>query len=249
MSVSLKTRSDIENLKLAGKITAGALAAAGKVIKPGVTTKEVDRVVHDYIVSHNAIPSFLNYDGFPASACISVNEEVIHGIPGKRVLKEGDIVSVDVGAKINGFHGDSAYTFCCGNVSEEAQNLLNATKEALKAGILAAQAGNRLGDIGEAIQKYVETRGFGVVRDYVGHGVGRNLHEDPEVPNFGKSGHGLRLVSGMVIAIEPMITAGTFEVEVLSNDWTVVTKDSSLAAHFEHTIAITPNGPIILTTE
>ena len=249
MSVSLKTKSDLEKLRLAGKITAGALAAAGNVIKPGVTTKEVDRVVHDYIVSHNAIPSFLNYDGFPASACISVNEEVIHGIPGKRVLKEGDIVSVDVGAKIDGFHGDSAFTFCCGKVSKEAQDLLNSTQEALKAGILAAKANNRLGDIGEAIQKYVEERGYGVVRDYVGHGVGRNLHEDPEVPNFGKAGHGLRLVPGMVIAIEPMITAGTFEVEVLSNDWTVVTKDSSLAAHFEHTIAITPNGPIILTTE
>lgn len=249
MSVSLKTKSDLEKLKLAGKITAGALAAAGKVIKPGVTTKEIDRVVHDYIVSHNAIPSFLNYDGFPSSACISVNEEVIHGIPGKRVLKEGDIVSVDVGAKINGFHGDSAYTFCCGKVTDEAQKLLNATQEALKAGISAAQANNRLGDIGEAIQKYVETRGYSVVRDYVGHGVGRNLHEDPEVPNFGKSGHGLRLVPGMVIAIEPMITAGTFEVEVLDNDWTVVTKDASLAAHFEHTVAITPNGPIILTTE
>jgi methionyl aminopeptidase len=177
-----------------------------------------------------------------------VNDEVIHGIPGARVLKEGDIVSIDVGAKVGGFHGDSAYTFACGTISQEAQALLDATKHSLELGIAAAQPGNRIGDISAAVQGYVEPLGFTVVRDYVGHGVGRELHEEPEVPNYGRAGHGVRLVPGMVIAIEPMINQGVLDVHVLDNDWTVVTDDGKLSAHFEHTIAITQNGPVILTT-
>ena len=246
--VILKTKNELLSMQRAGRLSAQALWAGGKAVKPGVTTAEIDRIIHDFIVKNGGTPSFLNYSGFPASACISVNDEVIHGIPGNRVLKEGDIVSIDVGAKVDGFHGDNAYTFACGAISPEAQALLDATKESLMRGIAAAQPGNRIGDISAAVQNYVESLGYSVVRDYVGHGVGRNLHEEPEVPNFGRAGRGVRLAPGMVIAIEPMINQGTCEVHVLSNDWTVVTNDNRLSAHFEHTIAITQNGPVILTS-
>ncbi|MEG1773351.1 MAG: type I methionyl aminopeptidase [Oscillospiraceae bacterium] len=245
--VVLKNKSELTQMQKAGKITAGALAAGGEAVRPGVSTAEIDRVVHEYIVRHGAVPSFLGYGGFPASACISVNDEVIHGIPGGRMLHEGDIVSIDVGAKIDGYHGDSAYTFPCGTISREAQALLDATRLALEHGIAAAKPGNRIGDIAAAVQGTVEPLGYSVVRDYVGHGVGRDLHEPPEVPNFGTAGHGIRLVPGMTIAIEPMINAGGVDIRVLSNDWTVVTVDGALSAHFEHTIAITPNGAVILT--
>lgn len=246
--VTLKTKSELQSLQKAGRLTAMALRAGGEAVRPGVTTAQIDHLIHDFIVRHGGIPSFLHYGGFPASACISVNDEIIHGIPGSRVLREGDIVSIDVGAKVGGFHGDSAYTFACGKISPAASALLDATKHSLELGIAAAVPGNRIGDISAAVQGYVEPLGYSVVRDYVGHGVGRELHEEPEVPNYGRAGHGVRLVPGMVIAIEPMINEGVFDVRVLDNDWTVVTADGKLSAHFEHTIAITQNGPVILTT-
>ena len=246
--VTLKTKQELLLMQKAGRLTAEALWAGGEAVRPGVTTAEINRIIHDYIVHHGGKPSFLHYGGFPASACISVNDEVIHGIPGGRVLKEGDIVSLDVGAKIGGFHGDSAYTFACGKVSPAAQALMDATKHSLELGIAAAQPGNRIGDISAAVQEYCESLGYSIVRDYVGHGVGRELHEEPEVPNYGRAGHGVRLVPGMVIAIEPMVNEGVYGVRVLDNDWTVVTIDGKLSAHFEHTIAITQNGPVILTT-
>lgn len=245
--VILKTKDELQLMRKAGTITAQALHAGGAMIKPGVTTRQVDRAIHAYIMRCGATPSFLGYGGFPASACISVNDEVIHGIPDDRVLREGDIVSIDVGAKIGGYHGDSAYTFACGKISPEAQALLDTTQAALANGIAQAVVGNRVGDISAAVQNTVEPAGYSVVRDYVGHGVGKNLHEAPEVPNYGNAGHGVRLAAGMVIAIEPMINAGTWAVKVLDNDWTVVTRDHSLSAHFEHTVAITPDGPVILT--
>ena len=245
--ISLKSPREIEHMRRAGRITAAARALAGKLVKPGVTTLEIDHAVRKFIEGQGATPSFLGYAGYPGSACISVNDEVIHGIPGGKVIREGDIVSIDVGAKIGGYHGDSAYTFPCGRISDGAQSLLDATKLALEKGIAAAQPGSRIGDVAHAVQSTVEPLGFSVVREYVGHGVGRDLHEEPEVPNFGHAGHGIRLVPGMVIAIEPMINAGAFAVKVLGNDWTVVTRDGSLSAHFEHTVAITPGGPVILT--
>ena len=234
-------------MREACRISARALALGGSLLRPGVTTGEIDREIRRYIESEGATPSFLNYGGFPASACISVNQTVIHGIPGHTVIREGDIVSVDVGACINGFHGDNAATFAAGKVSPEAQALMDATRESLYEGIKAAVAGNRIGDIGAAVQRYVEVRGYSVVRQFVGHGVGTNLHEDPSVPNFGTPGRGPRLVPGMTLAIEPMINAGTAEVEILKDGWTTVTKDGKLSAHFEHTIAITPDGPVIMT--
>ncbi len=234
-------------MREACRISARALALGGSLVRPGVTTGEIDREIRRYIESEGATPSFLNYGGFPASACISVNQTVIHGIPGHTVIREGDIVSVDVGACINGFHGDNAATFAAGKVSPEAQALMDATRESLYEGIKAAVAGNRIGDIGAAVQRYVEVRGYSVVRQFVGHGVGTNLHEDPSVPNFGTPGRGPRLVPGMTLAIEPMINAGTAEVEILKDGWTTVTKDGKLSAHFEHTIAITPDGPVIMT--
>ena len=247
MMVILKTKNELQLMQKAGAVTAGALHAGGAAVKPGVTTKEIDKIIHDYIVSHGATPSFLGYAGFPASACISVNDEVIHGIPGNRVLKEGDIVSIDVGAKLNGYHGDSAYTFTCGNVDPETQKLLDGTRKSLENAIAKAVVGNRLGDISYAVQSTVEPMGLSVVREYVGHGVGRDLHEAPEVPNYGTAGRGIRLAAGMVLAIEPMINAGTWAVKVLDDGWTVKTRDGKMSAHFEHTVAITQNGPLILT--
>lgn len=245
--VILKPASAIKKMREAGRLSALALKVGGEAVKPGVTTAEIDKVIYDFIMSQGATPSFLNLYGFPASACISVNDELIHGIPGNRVIKEGDIVSIDVGACLDGYHGDNAATFVAGEASEEAQKLLDVTKQSLYKGIEMAVVGNRVGDISNAVQTYCEERGYSVVREFVGHGIGRAVHEDPEVPNFGAAGHGPRLVNGMCIAIEPMINAGTRFVSTDSNGWTVRTKDGKLSAHFEHTIAITDNGPIILT--
>lgn len=245
--VILKTANTIKKMREAGRLSALALKVGGEAVKPGVTTAEIDKAIYDFIVSQGATPSFLNLYGFPASACISVNDELIHGIPGNRVINEGDIVSIDVGACLDGYHGDNAATFVAGTASEEALALLDVTKQSLYKGIEMATVGHRVGDISNAVQTYCEERGYSVVREFVGHGVGRSVHEDPEVPNFGAAGHGPRLVNGMCIAIEPMINAGTRFVSTDSNGWTVRTKDGKLSAHFEHTIAITDNGPIILT--
>ena len=235
-------------MKDACRISAEALRVAGEAVKPGVSTLEIDRIIRTYIEKQGASPSFLGYAGFPASACISVNNVVIHGIPSKNtILEEGDIVSVDVGAYYKGYHGDNAFTYPCGRISENAQALLDATRESLYEGIKQATAGNRLGDIGSAVQRYVEARSYSVVRKYVGHGVGANLHEDPSVPNYGTAGRGLRLLPGMTIAIEPMVNEGTYHVRVMPDGWTVKTVDGKLSAHFEHTIAITRDGPRILT--
>ena len=245
--VAIKNSRELRVMREACVVSARALQKAGEEVEPGVTTGEIDRVVRRYIESQGATPSFLGYGGFPASACISVNNTVIHGIPGKQVIHAGDIVSVDVGACLNGYHGDNAFTFAAGDISPEAQALLDATRESLYEGIRAAVTGGRIGDIGAAVQRYVEVRGYSVVRQFVGHGVGTNLHEDPSVPNFGTPGRGPRLLPGMTLAIEPMINAGGSDVSILGDGWTTVTKDGSLSAHFEHTIAITADGPVILT--
>ena len=246
--VSIKTARELSKMKDACRISAEALRAAGEAVKPGISTYEIDTIVREYIEKQGASPSFLGYGGFPASACISVNSVVIHGIPAKTaVLKEGDIVSIDVGAYYRGFHGDNAYTFPCGKISDNAQRLLDATKESLYEGINQALVQNRIGDIGSAVQEYVEARSYSVVRNYTGHGVGAKLHEDPSVPNYGTRGRGLKLLPGMTIAIEPMVNEGTHHIRVLGDKWTVVTLDGRLSAHFEHTVAITPDGPRILT--
>ena len=246
--VSLKTARELSLMKDACRISAEALRAAGEAVKPGISTLEIDTIVRQYIEKQGATPSFLGYGGFPASACISVNNVVIHGIPKPTtVLKDGDIVSIDTGACYRGYHGDNAYTFPCGGISAEAQRLLDATRESLYEGIKQATVGNRIGDIGSAVQEYVEARSYSVVRKYVGHGVGAKLHEDPNVPNYGTKGKGIRLLPGMTIAIEPMVNEGTHHTRVLGDKWTVVTVDGRLSAHFEHTIAITPDGPKILT--
>lgn len=246
--ISIKSKTDLAKMQVAGKITGAALKLAGESIKAGMTTLELDKIIHDYIVSQGAVPSFLNYCGFPASACISVNDELIHGIPSSKCkIKDGDIVSVDVGAYINGFHGDSAMTYAVGDISCEAQKLLDVTEKSLYKAIEVAKPGARLGDVSSAVQEYVESFGYSIVKQYVGHGIGRKLHEEPEVPNYGTKGHGVRLLPGMVIAIEPMVNAVGEGVKVLGNDWTVVTKSGSLSAHFEHTIAITSEGSVILT--
>lgn len=246
--IVLKTRREIELMREAGRISAGALKLAGEAVQPGITTAEIDKIAYDYIVSQGAKPNFLNYNGFPATACISINSEVIHGIPDREhIIREGDIVSIDLGAVIDGFHGDNAATFACGKISPAAERLCNTTKDALYVGLSKAVAGNRLGDIGFAIQDYCEKRGYGVVRDFTGHGIGTHLHEDPSVPNYGKPGKGARLLPGMTIAIEPMINEGTQDVRILKNKWTVVTADGKLSAHFEHTVAITDGECLILT--
>ena len=245
--ISLKSPREIELMRKAGRITAGARALAGSLVRPGITTHEIDRAVYKYITSHGATPSFLNYSGFPASACISVNDEIIHGIPGPRKLQEGDIVSIDVGAYIGGFHGDCAATFPCGEVSEEAKRLIAVTEQSFWEGIKNARPGHRLSDISHGVQSYVEENGFSVVREYVGHGVGAKLHEAPEVPNYGAPGHGVRLYKGMTLAVEPMVNAGGYEIRQLSDGWTVKTRDGSLSAHYENTILITDGEPEILT--
>ena len=246
--IVLKTSRELAIMREAGRISAMALKVAGEAVEPGVSTWEIDRVARKYIESQGAVPSFLGYGGFPASACISVNNVVIHGIPSKRqIIKAGDIVSIDIGAMFEGFNGDNAYTFPCGDIAPQAQRLLDATRESLYEGIKQAKAGNRLGDIGSTVQRYVEARGYSVVRDFVGHGVGAKLHEDPSVPNYGTPGRGVRLLPGMTIAIEPMVNQGRHEVQVQKDGWTTVTRDGKLSAHFEHTVAITPDGPVILT--
>ena len=245
--ISVKNRDQIMLMKEAGRITGEALALAGESIKPGMTTKQLDTIIRHHIEKCGAKPSFLGYGGFPGSACISINDEVIHGIPSSRVIEDGDIVKVDVGAFYKGFHGDSANTFAVGNVSDEAKKLIEVTKASFFKGIEQAVPGNRIGDIGYAIQKYVEENGCSVVRKYIGHGVGADLHESPDVPNFGTPGRGPRLCAGMTLAIEPMVNVGTHEVKEKSDKWTVVTADGKLAAHYEHSIAITDNGVIVLT--
>ena len=245
--IILKNSKEIGMMRMAGRVSSRALKLAGEAVEPGVTTAEIDRIARKYIESQGAIPSFLNYEGYPATCCISINNTVIHGIPGNRVRQAGDIVSIDVGACLNGYHGDNAWTFPCGDVSKEAQRLMDATRESLFAGIKVAVAGNRIGDIGSTVQQYVETRGYSVVRKFIGHGVGTSMHEAPEVPNFGTSGRGVRLMPGMTIAIEPMVNVGTHDVEILKDGWTVVTADGKLSAHYEHTIAVTSDGPVILT--
>ena len=245
--IVLKTGRELNIMREACRISAGALQTAGKAVEPGVTTAEIDRLAEEYIRSQGGEPNFKNYEGYPATACISINNEVIHGIPSsKRKLRAGDIVSIDLGAKFDGYHGDNAATFACGDISPEAKRLMDATRESLYEGIKAARAGGRIGDISHAVQAYVEARGYSVVRQFVGHGVGTHLHEAPEVPNFGTAGRGIRLMPGMTIAIEPMVNAGAAGVEVQPDGWTVLTKDGSLSAHFEHTVAITADGPKIM---
>ena len=245
--IAIKNEHELESMRQACKITAAARALAGEMVRPGVKTKDIDKAVYEYIVSQGAKPSFLNYNGFPASACISVNETVIHGIPGGYILKEGDIVSIDVGAYYQGFHGDCAATFACGAISTEAQKLIDVTKQSFFEGMRFAVKGKRVQDISHAIQTYVESNGFSIVRSFVGHGVGRQLHEEPEVPNFGNPGRGPRLLPGMTIAVEPMVNAGTHEVRILKDGWTVVTADRKLSAHYENTVLITDGEPEILT--
>lgn len=248
--IVLKTARELTLMREACRISAGALRVAGEAVKPGISTWEIDRLAYNYIKSQGAEPNFLGLYGFPATACISINDEVIHGIPSKtRILKEGDIVSIDLGAKINGFNGDNAATFAVGEVSEEARKLMAATKESLYEAIKMAVPGNKIGDIAFAVQSYCEERGYGVVREYTGHGVGKELHEDPCVPNYGKAGRGVRLIPGMTLAIEPMINQGTAAIKVMPDGWTVKTRDAKLSAHFEHTVAITADGPVILTKE
>ena len=246
--VQIKNSEQLASMRKAGRITGEAILVAREHIKEGVSTKALDTLIRNYIEKCGAKPSFLGYGGFPGSACISINDEVIHGIPSaKRFLKEGDIVKIDVGAYIGGFHGDSANTFGVGKISDEAEKLIAVTRESFYRGVKMAAAGKRIGDIGSAICDYAENLGYGGVRKFVGHGVGHELHEDPEVPNFGTAGRGARLYPGMTIAIEPMVNIGTRDVKVLGDEWTVVTADGSLSAHFEHTVAITDGEPILLT--
>lgn len=248
--IVLKTNRELSLMREACRISAGALRVAGEAVQPGVTTEEIDRIAYEYIIKQGAKPNFLNYNGFPATACISINDEVIHGIPSKkRVIKEGDIVSIDLGAVLDGYNGDNAATFAAGKITPEAERLINTTRESLYKGIEAAVAGGRIGDISSTVQTYCEERGFSVVRDFVGHGIGAKLHEDPSVPNYGTPGRGVRLLPGMTLAIEPMINMGGYEVRQLSDGWTIKTRDGGLSAHFEHTVAITADGPKILTLE
>ena len=245
--ITLKSAHEIDLMRRAGKITAAARALAGEMVRPGVTTQEIDHAVEHFIRKQGAVPSFLHYHGYPASACISVNDEVIHGIPGKRVLAEGDIVSVDVGAYIGGFHGDCAATFACGQISKEAQELIDVTRQSFFEGIKFAKEGHRLQDISAAIQSYVESHGCSIVREYVGHGVGAEMHESPEIPNYGHPGRGPRLLRGMTRAIEPMVNAGSAAIKLMPDGWTLRTLDGKWAAHYENTVLITDGEPEILT--
>ena len=245
--IIIKNGHEIDAMRQACRITAAARALAGEMVRPGVSTKEIDKAVHDYIVSQGAKPSFLGYHGYPASICISVNDTVIHGIPGGYILQEGDIVSIDVGAYYQGFHGDCAATFPCGAISTQAQKLIDVTKQSFYEGLRFATRGHRVSDISHAIQTYVESNGFSVVRSFVGHGVGAQLHEEPEVPNFGSAGRGPRLIRGMTLAIEPMVNQGVYDVKVLKDGWTTVTADGKLSAHYENTVLITDGEPEILT--
>ncbi len=246
--ITIKSKSEIEKMRVACKITGDTLKLIEKHIRPGVSTEQLDKIARDYIVSRGATPSCLHYEGYPKSICASINDAVVHGIPSKSaVLSEGDIVSIDLCACKDGYHGDAARTFAVGKISSEAQNLIDVTKESFFEGIKYAVHGAKLGDVSHAIQEYVESHGYSVVRDLVGHGIGRNMHEDPSVPNYGHPGRGVRLAAGMTLAIEPMVNAGGWEVCVLDDDWTVVTKDGSLAAHYENTVLITKSQCEILT--
>ncbi len=245
--IVIKNDRELEYMRDAGQIVAETHAELEHAAKPGVTTKELDVIAEDFIVKCGALPAFKGYNGFPASICASLNDEVVHGIPGLRKLESGDIISIDIGAVINGYFGDAAVTLPVGEVTQAAARLLDITRQSLFEGISQATVNNRLYDISSSVQTFVESNGFSVVRDYVGHGIGRNMHEDPQVPNFGKPGRGPRLQAGMTLAIEPMVNAGTYEVMTKGDNWTVVTRDGKLSAHFEHTIAITDNGPEILT--
>ena len=247
--ISYKTKEEIEKLRVANQLVGKAHGEVSKIIKPGITSLAIDKVVEEVIRDNGGEPAFLGYGGFPNSACISINDAVVHGIPTADELKEGDIISVDIGSVVDGYYGDSAYTYAVGEISEADQKLLDATKESLYRGIEAAKIGNRIGDIGFAVQNYIEKEnGMHCVRDLVGHGVGTSLHEDPEVPNYGRRGNGLKLQEGLVIAIEPMVNIGTRSVVQESDGWTIRTRDKSNSAHFEHTIAITKDGPDILST-
>ena len=246
--ITLKSPHEIELMRRAGKITAAARALAGEMVTPGVTTQEIDHAVYHFIRSQGAVPSFLHYQGYPASVCVSVNDEIIHGIPGKRVLREGDIVSIDVGAYIDGFHGDCAATFACGEISQEARRLIAVTRQSFFEGLKFAREGCRIPDISRAVQRYVEENGFSVVREYVGHGVGQKMHEAPEVPNYVmEHGPRPRLLRGMTIAVEPMVNAGGAAIKVMPDGWTVKTADGSLSAHYENTVLITDGEPELLT--
>lgn len=245
--IYVKKPNEIERMRVAGKLTGDALKYIEERIKPGITTAEINRLIHEFITSHDAVPSFLGYHGYPASACVSVNDVVVHGIPGAYALEEGDIVSVDVGVIKNGWQGDAARTFAVGKISEGAQKLIDVTRECFFEGIKNARAGKRLGDLSAAIQRHAESNGYGVVREMVGHGIGRNMHEDPSVPNYGTAGTGVLLKSGYTIAVEPMINAGTFKIKFDSDGWTTRTADGSLSAHYENTIVIRDGEPEILT--
>lgn len=248
--IKIKSRTEIEEMKFAGALSKMALRHVGDRIAPGVSTLELDRVAESIIRMHGGVPAFKGYDGFPASICCSINEQIVHGIPSADItLNDGDIVSIDTGAVVNGWVGDNAWTFYCGEPSKDDKALCEVTRDCLELAIEEAVPGNHLGDIGYAVQNHAEKNGFGVIRDYVGHGVGHDMHEDPSVPNYGKRGRGVKLQAGMVIAIEPMIVAGSIVTKVLPNRWTVVTKDGSCAAHYENTIAITEDGPVILTQD
>jgi methionyl aminopeptidase len=245
--IIIKNNIEIDYMRRAGRLVGETLARLEEVIKPGITTEELDRIAEEFILKHNARPSFKGYHGFPGSICASVNNEVVHGIPAKRILQEGDIISIDCGAVLDGYQGDAARTVPVGKISKEAEKLIEVTRESFFKGIEYAKVDNRLTDISAAIQTYVESFGFSVVRDFVGHGIGKDMHEDPEVPNFGRPGRGPKLKVGMVLAIEPMVNIGKYQVKVEANDWTVVTEDRSLSAHYENTVAILSNGPEILT--
>lgn len=245
--IIIKSEKEIDSMRKAGRLAAEVRKLAGSLVSPGITTAEIDKAVYDYILSHGGTPSFLNYNGFPASLCISINEEVIHGIPGKRKIKEGDVVSLDVGAILDGFHGDCAATFVAGKTNAEVERLIRVTEESFYEGLKHARAGQRVFDISHAVQQHVESNGYSVVRQFVGHGIGAKLHEEPEVPNFGTAGRGPRLVKGMTLAIEPMVNQGVYDVNVLKDRWTVVTADGKLSAHYENTVLITGGEPEILT--
>lgn len=245
--ITIKSSDEIELMRKANLIVRDTLEMLRDKIKVGMTTKQLDRLAHDYIVKQNAIPSFLGYSGYPASVCISINEEVVHGIPSERVIKEGDLVSIDCGSIYKGYNGDAARTFLMEGADEEKVQLAKVTEQSFFEGMKVLKAGARLGDLGHAIQSYAESFGYGVVRAMVGHGIGKDMHEDPEVPNFGVAGRGLRLKAGMTIAVEPMINAGTYDVEMLSDGWTIVTKDNRPSAHYENTVLITEDGVEILS--
>jgi methionyl aminopeptidase len=248
--IHIKNSEQIEQMKAAGAVSKAALRRAGEMVRPGITTREIDQVVESYIRLHGATPTFKGYSGFPASICSSVNEQIVHGIPSPAVaLKDGDIISIDTGANVDGWAGDNAWTFYVGEVSDEVRGLCECTRDCLKAAIKEAVPGNHLGDLGHAVQTLAESNGYGIVRDYVGHGIGHDMHEDPNVPNYGKPGRGVKLQVGMIIAIEPMITLGSPRVKTLNNGWTVVTRDGKPAAHYENVVAITEDGPVILSED